>query len=169
MAIAICSSNFNAGVTPTELIDSTLDLCQILQYEFIFCKPCQSLEQYVRYCIDDLANRRNIFHVQENLICTPRVRLEFDEDDDQKDETVEKCYAFNDTTEVKGHLNHLRGLVLPLIEAYAITAFTLDKLIGRQLLESEFLQEVLKEMKLLLNAKDSKHRVYYGMQNIEQK
>lgn len=61
VALSICSSDFNAGTTPTDLVESVLELCEILQYEFIFCKPCQSLEQIVKYCIDDLITRREIF------------------------------------------------------------------------------------------------------------
>lgn len=91
--------------------------------------------------------------------------MEFEEDEDGEHD-VEKSYVLNDTRAVKDYLTYLRGLVLPLVEAYAITAFTLDKLVGRQLLENEFLQLTLNEMKLLLNAKESKHCVYNGM-NLE--
>lgn len=37
---------------------------------------------------------------------------------------------------------------MPLLEAYAITAFCLDKLVGRDLLENEFINEIMKEMKI---------------------
>lgn len=36
---------------------------------------------------------------------------------------------------------------MPLVEAYVVTAFCLDKLVGRELLESELVKEVLEEMK----------------------
>lgn len=44
-------------------------------------------------------------------------------------------------------LKYFRILLAPLLESYAITAFTLDKLVGRQLLESEFVNDTLAEMK----------------------
>lgn len=40
---------------------------------------------------------------------------------------------------------------MPVLEAYVVTAFCLDKLVGRELLESELIKEVLEEMKRRLS------------------
>lgn len=45
------------------------------------------------------------------------------------------------------YLSFLRGMIVPLVEAYSITALSLDKLVNRQLLENEFIMDVLAEMK----------------------
>lgn len=48
---------------------------------------------------------------------------------------------------------------MPLIEAYMVTAFSLDKLVGRELLENDLVKEVLEETKRKL----ADNSVYYGM------
>lgn len=64
----------------------------------------------------------------------------------EEDNTVLE-YEINNKTEVKEYLNFTKGLLMPLVEAYVITAHSLDKLVGRELLESELIKEVLEEMK----------------------
>lgn len=64
VAIAIDALDKSSGnVIYQDLVDNVLDLCDILQYEFLFCKSCQSLEQVVSSCIDDLVIRKQIFLV----------------------------------------------------------------------------------------------------------
>lgn len=61
VAIALNSLETKQGcILQRDLIDATLDLCNILQYEFIFCKPCQSLEVTIIDCIDNLILRKEI-------------------------------------------------------------------------------------------------------------
>lgn len=43
--IAIAENNVT--VFQSSLIDRALKLCDILRYEFIFCRPCQELEDIV--------------------------------------------------------------------------------------------------------------------------
>lgn len=57
------------------------------------------------------------------------------------------------------YLQFLRGLIMPLLEAYVVTAFCLDKLVGRSLLENEFINEIMNEMKIRLK----KQTLHYGM------
>lgn len=63
IATALYSLNaINVGyVGQQELVDTCLDLCDIFQYEFIFCKPCQNLESIIWDCIEDLNTRQEIF------------------------------------------------------------------------------------------------------------
>lgn len=62
VAIALSSLDVHSGsVSQRELVEATLELCNIFQYEFIFCKPCQSMEMTVLECIDDLALKKQIF------------------------------------------------------------------------------------------------------------
>lgn len=72
IAIALDSLDTSSGyIAQRDLVESTLDLCNILQYEFIFCKPCQNLEAIVLDCIDNLVFRREIFHIvsMNNNLC----------------------------------------------------------------------------------------------------
>lgn len=61
VAIALSSLPKKAGcVTQRDLIDASLDLCNILQYEFILRKPCQSLEVTIVDCIGNLILRKDL-------------------------------------------------------------------------------------------------------------
>lgn len=64
IAIALHSLDLKAGtVLQRDLLSTTLELCNILQYEFIFCKPCQNLEATILDCIDGLIFRKDILIV----------------------------------------------------------------------------------------------------------
>ncbi|CAH0555865.1 unnamed protein product [Brassicogethes aeneus] len=134
-----------------ELIETVKDLCNVLQYEFIFCKPCQSLEQIIIGEIDDLIVRDEIFTVEEPYGNSRSKQLmqDFDNDEDE-DEAPSKIYRVNRKKEALEHLNFQRGLVMPILEAYSVTAFCLKKLDDRQLLEEELVRDILEEMKAQL-------------------
>lgn len=78
-----------------------------------------------------------------------RIAKQF-EDDNEEEQYPEKVYKVNPNKSAVDTLAYLRGILMPLIESYCITAFTLDKLVGRQLLESELIQNVLDELKMQL-------------------
>lgn len=46
-----------------KLLETVLDLCDLLQYEFVLHKPCQSLEQVVVSVIDNLIYSKHILIV----------------------------------------------------------------------------------------------------------
>lgn len=76
-----------------------------------------------------------------------------DEDDENFEEKVpQKIYKVNPNKEAVDTLKYLRVAVTPLIETYAVTAFTLDKLVGRQLLESELINDILAEIQSQLSS-----------------
>lgn len=153
IAIAItCLTASKNEVKYSELLEEVLDLCKLMQYEFILCKPCQSLEHVVNGCIDDLIVRYKIFienDESEQVQKSRRIAKQFDDDDDDLLET-EKPYILNNQIESLEYLKFLRGLVQPLIETYAITAFVLEKLVGRSLLENELVEDVINELQLQL-------------------
>lgn len=51
----------SGSVFHEDLVSSAMELCNILQYDFLLCKPCQNLEQVINSCIDDLIYRKQIF------------------------------------------------------------------------------------------------------------
>lgn len=64
IAVAIEVLDKTSGsVFHEELLLSVMELCNIFQYEFLFCKPCQILDQVITSCIDDLVYRKQIFLV----------------------------------------------------------------------------------------------------------
>lgn len=49
-------SQNNITVSQDVLIEKSLKLCNILKYEFIFCKPCQELERIIIETIMNLSH-----------------------------------------------------------------------------------------------------------------
>ncbi|XP_063923049.1 glycerol-3-phosphate acyltransferase 1, mitochondrial isoform X1 [Zophobas morio] len=157
VAIAVSVVATAAGtVSHVELIDTVLDLCSIFQYEFIVCKPCQNLEHIVIGCIDDLNVRHRIFVEQEQdserVARSKRIAKRFDDEDDIDEAETEKPYILSDEKTAVERLKFLRVLLMPLLEAYAVTAFSLDKLVGKSLLESELVNDILSEIQLQVSA-----------------
>lgn len=75
-----------------------------------------------------------------------RIAHEYFDGEPEEDNTVLE-YEINGSVEAQEYLKFLRGLLMPLVETYVVTAFSLDKLVGRELLEGELVKEVLEEMK----------------------
>lgn len=64
VAMALHSLDLSSGcVAQPDLLQATLELCNILQYEYIFCKPCQNLDAMILDCIDSLIIRKDIFRI----------------------------------------------------------------------------------------------------------
>lgn len=80
------------------------------------------------------------------------------EDDDEEEIIPALRYQINKKKNAAEYLEFLRGLIAPLIETYAVTAFCMDKLVGRSLLESELIDEIMNELKMSL----SKSMLKYG-------
>lgn len=78
-----------------------------------------------------------------------RIAEQFDEDVDGIIAT--QLYTLNSSETVSEYLIFLQHLLMPLIETYSTTAYTLDKLVGRSLIENELLDEILSEMKRQLS------------------
>lgn len=75
----------------------------------------------------------------------------FDEDSDE--DNVDRIeYELNETEANVRYLRLLRNLLMPLIEVYTVTAYSLQKLVGKELLESDLIKEILSEMKAWLEA-----------------
>nr|CAH7741116.1 unnamed protein product [Callosobruchus chinensis] len=166
VAIAIEALDKTSGsVVHQDLVDNVLELCDVFQYEFLFCKPCQNLEQVVMGCIDDLVYRKQIFLVDngpenELTLRSRRIARQFDDQDGEEEggEAIpQKIYKINPNKEAVETLKYLRVPLMPLVESYAVTAFTLDKLVGRQLLENELIDDVLNELKAQLSLKTVKY------------
>lgn len=62
IATALSAIDFSSGyVNEEELMQHCLELCDIFQFEFIFCKPCQNKEAAILYTIDEFILRDQIF------------------------------------------------------------------------------------------------------------
>lgn len=75
-----------------------------------------------------------------------RIAKQFDDDSDEE-RVIETQYEINMKDGCIEYLRFLKGLFMPLVEAYVITTLCLDKLVNTQLLENELIMSILDEMK----------------------
>ncbi|XP_066253087.1 glycerol-3-phosphate acyltransferase 1, mitochondrial isoform X2 [Euwallacea similis] len=157
LAVTHCISTKNGSfINQNDLMENALELCSIFQYEFLFCKPCQSLEQTIMACVDDLSVNKGIFVTeQKNNEFTARSRKIAAQFDDEEYEVFQKQYQVD--TEKLDTIKHLANVLMPLLEAYSITGKTLDKLVQKELLENELVEEVMEDMKFELGEGNIKY------------
>lgn len=64
VATALFTLDTSLGfVNQDDLVEAATELCDILQNEFIFVKPCQNLDAVIIDCIEELITRKEIFTV----------------------------------------------------------------------------------------------------------
>lgn len=151
--------NKQVTVYRSHIVDKALKLCDILKYEFIFCKPCQNLEQQILDAIDKVSYSQMIELVEENYLeeekWSKRFAKTFDDSDDEeynmRKEQASKQYRVNLGDEYSSKMEFLHRILRPLIDTYTFSAFSLKKLVGRSLLERDLVQEILSEIKTNLD------------------
>ncbi|GJQ71556.1 hypothetical protein Trydic_g11264 [Trypoxylus dichotomus] len=140
-------------VNQDDLLEAAVELCNILQNEFIFAKPCQNLEASITDCIDDLIVRKEIFTVKNaNSVEAERSRNIARQLEDSSDEEYYPVVEYEINNKSAEYLRFLKSILSPLVEAYSTSAYCMDKLVGRSLLESELVVEVVDEIKQQLRS-----------------
>ncbi|CAL7938466.1 unnamed protein product [Xylocopa violacea] len=141
------------------LIERSLKLCDILKYEFIFCKPCQELERVIIEAIENLSHAELInlpeeCYLQEEL-WSKRYAQNFDDSSDEDCYNTIKTkniqYKLNLLPEYAQRIEFLHTLLRPLVDTYTFSAFTLRKLVGRSLSEGDLVYEILSKLKTNLD------------------
>lgn len=61
IATSLLSLDLNGFISEEDLLCKCKDLENILQYEFLFCKPCQNFESRIIECIDFMNLKKQIF------------------------------------------------------------------------------------------------------------
>lgn len=149
-SVAIAENNLT--VSKKRLIERSLKLCDILKYEFIFCKPCQEVERLISETIENFSYADMITSI-EDLYCeeeqwSRRYARNFDDSSDEEfRETKDIEYKVNLISKYAERMEFFHVLLRPLIDTYTFSAFTLRKLVGRSLAERDLVQEVLSELK----------------------
>lgn len=151
VASALTSLDLNLGeIIEDELIEASIDLCNILQYEFVFCKPCQSIESAIMDCIEDLTIFRDVFIIDTTNAFEAergrRIAEHLFQDDEERTHVLKKL-KINNKKETQEYIKFASSLLIPLIESYSIAAFCMDKLIGQSISENELIREILDEMR----------------------
>ncbi|XP_017778247.1 PREDICTED: glycerol-3-phosphate acyltransferase 1, mitochondrial isoform X1 [Nicrophorus vespilloides] len=151
IAIALFSLDLKSGIVEQDdLVQASLELCNYLQYEFIFCRPCQSLESNILEAIDCLRNRHHIFTLLDSDKPAQVSMACLDIDDEER--VVYNPVQYQLNAKGKEYAFFLRSLLMPLIEAYSVTASSLYKLVDRTVLENELVKDILEEMKSELSS-----------------
>ncbi|EEB10214.1 glycerol-3-phosphate acyltransferase, putative [Pediculus humanus corporis] len=163
VATSICSalkfeSENEYWVQKDDIVKNALDLCDVLQYEFIFTKPCESLEYAINETIDK-------FKFMEIITTKETGKLGYEswnswgaknfEDTDNDDDYFHQyhpsvTYTVNYKNNEEEKLELFHTILRPLVDAYLATAKCLNILIEKEMTESEFVREVLNEIKTQL-------------------
>ncbi|XP_076382724.1 glycerol-3-phosphate acyltransferase mino isoform X1 [Megalopta genalis] len=149
----------NITVSQDLLIQRSLKLCDILKYEFIFCKPCQDLEHVVVEAIENLSYTDIIMLQEQGCLdeesWSRRFASKFDDSSDEEhmssNRTKSIQYKLSLVPEHAKRMEFLHTMLRPLIDIYTFSAFTLKKLVGRSLTERDLIQEILAELKTNLD------------------
>lgn len=150
------------------LIEAAYELCDILQFEFIFTRPCEHLETVIVDRIDNLCVS-SILVKDENVEpedCEKGHRyprkipsyIDFDSDEEMEAAIPHPKYSVNMERDALRRLDFLHGLLRPLVDTYAASANILERLSSRTLPEKELVHEVLTEVKVQLD----NGRCHYG-------
>ncbi|KDR22088.1 Glycerol-3-phosphate acyltransferase 1, mitochondrial [Zootermopsis nevadensis] len=144
------------GFTMGQIRQCVLDLCEILQFEFIFTKPCQQLENAIDDALTQFKHKEILKYDEptysEEQNWSRNFAKNFDgESSDSGEDTHSRQTVMLDTREeAVQSLEFYRNMLRPLIDAYAISALGLHRLVGRHLTEQDYMQELLLEMKTQL-------------------
>ncbi|XP_014471342.1 PREDICTED: glycerol-3-phosphate acyltransferase 1, mitochondrial isoform X2 [Dinoponera quadriceps] len=155
--VAIAENNIT--IYQHSLIERALKLCDILRYEFIFCRPCQELRDVVVETIQNLSYTGIITQKEETYLeeelWSKRYAKSFDDSSDEeyyREQKVQKVqYKLSLMPEHSTRMEFLHTILRPLIDTYICSAFNLRKLVGHSLCERDFIQEVLSEIKTNLD------------------
>lgn len=149
IATALSVLDMSSGYVREEaLLQHCLEICDILQFEFIFCKPCQTIESAIANTIDEFIMRDEIFLQNSNSVEYERSRKLAEEllgDDVVEEKPIDHQIRIDEKT--TKHIKFLRDLLKPWIECYSWTAFTLEKVVGETTMENEMIKNVIAEMK----------------------
>ncbi|XP_065173750.1 glycerol-3-phosphate acyltransferase 1, mitochondrial isoform X2 [Atheta coriaria] len=153
IAISLFAMDLSKGyVDQTDLIEHCTRLCDHLQYEFIFCKPCQTLEDNILGAIDNMIQRHECFSLEPRNEDTSSKRVYFNADMDDDNDVYIRPVRLYLNSKGKDHLLFLRSLLMPLVDIYAVTAECMTQLVGRNLHERELVGDILEYIRTQLRA-----------------
>ncbi|XP_033208938.1 glycerol-3-phosphate acyltransferase 1, mitochondrial isoform X2 [Belonocnema kinseyi] len=137
------------------VVEKALEVCDILKYEFIFCKPCQDLGHVIidtlgTLCSTGIITLKEEAYLDEELWSRRYARTFDDSSDEEYSNTYRTRkiqYKLSLSPEHSSRMEYLHTLLRPLIDTYTFSAFSLRKLVGRSLSERDLVNEILGEIK----------------------
>ncbi|XP_067010408.2 glycerol-3-phosphate acyltransferase 1, mitochondrial isoform X2 [Anabrus simplex] len=147
------------SISHAKIIRAACELCDILQFEYIFTRPCQHLEYALQDKIENLKVKDILVENMRELTAEEERCMRFAKyvvDDNSSEEEGGSLsnspeYIVKTDRESVRHLDFLHGLLRPLVDMYASSALVISRLVDRELTEKELVQEVLAEMKTQLD------------------
>lgn len=153
-------STEDVSIGRQELFLACLEFCDLLMYEFILSKPCQSLEMLLqdsfdRLCLSELLSQPEIEYTEDqNRARRLAAHLELE---GLNDESSEEDYFDDNTQEdevrvflpAEKHCDRivLQSVLAPFTNTYAAVAHSLNHLLGgNSMVEGEFIRQCIKEI-----------------------
>lgn len=164
VATAIAASEVKFGsIKHVELVTNCLELCKILQNEFLFCKPCQNLETTLVCIIDDFVINGTLKVNNNRSECKISRALEEELCSEDVEETEEsQVYQLSTDDSNLRNLEYLKNILTPWLESYSISADSLVKLVQNEMVEQDFLKDILEDMKEKFRLGDISYGKLYG-------
>jgi len=126
-------------ITDLELLTTCIELCGLLQYEFIFQPPCQTLEYAIRKSMEDLKS--------QGLLRFNRARFNSKgSESDLNFRSIDSVYISQDSNSIQ-RLQFLHRLIAPILETYSASSQVLHRLVGHEAPEKHLEMEMLAEIK----------------------
>nr|CAD7197989.1 unnamed protein product [Timema douglasi] len=151
------STNETVSIGQDKLIEYSLELFDILQFEFIFSKPCQYLDSLVMEAIENLKVKEILLEPEEEQWSkrfAQHLEHEFDHSDDDEPYFRVPHYQVDTSSKSMSHLEFLHTLLRSLLDVYVVSALVITRMVDRELPERELVMEVLAEMKTQLDDGD---------------
>ncbi|CAB4012571.1 Hypothetical predicted protein, partial [Paramuricea clavata] len=144
----------NTTISRRELLNTALDLCDLLYREFVFSPPCTSLETAIMDAIDKFI-AAEVLNVCEDTSTKSRERQwanrlaistawSDNEESEEETEITDQEYKINSSDEAIWKLKFLRDILSPIIESYWFAASSLLCLRDVQYNENDFINLVHK-------------------------
>uniref|UniRef100_U5EQV3 Putative mitochondrial glycerol-3-phosphate acyltransferase gpat n=1 Tax=Corethrella appendiculata TaxID=1370023 RepID=U5EQV3_9DIPT len=157
------------GVNKYRLLETCLEFCDILRYEFILCKPCQKLESMLENTFDDLCNREILTKPELQLTdeqqrahgLAKHIHYEDDDEDEyndyysnQSDSTDDYNNRINNEEDLvylptDTHCDRidLMSVLAPFSHTYTAVAYALNHLLRDScIVENEFIKLCINEI-----------------------
>lgn len=155
-------STEDVSIGQRELFSTCLEFCDLLMYEFILSKPCQSLAELLEKCFDNLRHMGLLlkpeveFTEEQQKARRLAAHLELDElndgsysEDDYYDNHAEQDDEERVFLPAEKHCDRivLQSVLAPFTSTYAAVATSLNQLLGgNSMVEGEFIQRCIKEI-----------------------
>ncbi|XP_055585348.1 glycerol-3-phosphate acyltransferase 1, mitochondrial [Uranotaenia lowii] len=160
-------STDDVSISRGMLFQTCLEYCDLLMYEFILSKPCQSLQTLLEDSFDRLCHRELLLQPEveytdeQNVARRLAARLELEDlddgmsssEDDYFNETGGDHHLLDDPIRVylpaEKHCDRkvMQSVLAPFSSTYAAVAFCLSRLVGEcSLVEGEFIRLCIQEI-----------------------